>query len=67
MGDSHNNLGNVYSDFKQYVLAKECLEKALNIYKAVYGEKHAAVERSYRNLTLVDRNLRQATNKCCII
>jgi len=56
-----------YSDLKQYVLAKEFYENVLNIYKAVYGEQHAAVERTYRNLTIVDRNLRQATNKCCII
>jgi len=57
-----------YSDLKQYVLPKEFYENVLNIYKAVYGEQHAAVERTYRrNLTIVDRNLRQATNKCCII
>ena len=58
VANSYANLGCVYSDLKQYDAAIESFQKALQIYKAVYGEQHADVERICRNLRIVEREQR---------
>ena len=59
-------LGFTYYSLKQYPLSQEFFEKALNIYKKVYGEQHPDVESTYNNLRLVERKQREL-NECCIL
>ena len=48
-----NVTGKVYHRLGEYNQAKELHEKALTIYKQIFGEDHAAVATSYDNLALV--------------
>ena len=43
----------MYKRLREYNQAEELHEKALTIYKKIFGEDHAAVARSYDNLALV--------------
>ena len=47
---SFNTLGNAYRHLGQYTEAKEYHQKALIIYKKIFGEEHANVALSYNNL-----------------
>ena len=54
---SYNNLASVYESLGEYSQAKELNEKAMMIYKKVFGEDHAYVATSYDNLASVYSNL----------
>ena len=47
---SYNHLGNVYNSLGKYNEAKEYHEKALIIYKKIFGEEHDNVAKIYNNL-----------------
>ena len=47
----------MYERLGEYNQAKELHEKALTIYKKIYGEDHADVATSYDNLALVYERL----------
>ena len=67
---SYFDLSNIYCSVKQYTVSEECYEKALNIYKPLYGEQHAVVKRTFNELGFVkrkQRELNQTRNKCCIV
>ena len=49
----------MYESLGEYNQAKELHEKALIIYKTIFGEDHANVARSYNNLALVYDSLRE--------
>ena len=46
----YGNFGNDYQHLGKYNEAKECHEKALIIFKKIFGEEHANVSSSYENL-----------------
>ena len=48
-----NMTGRVHSSLGEYNEAKECHEKALHIFKTIFGEDDANVARSYNNLASV--------------
>ena len=50
MAQSYNNIGAVYADQRNYPLALEYYEKALEIWKSVLGEKHPDAALSYNNI-----------------
>ena len=52
-------MANVYQDLGQYNAAKEYHEKALIIWKKIFGEEHADVARNYNNLANVYQDLGQ--------
>ena len=47
----------MYNKLGEYNQAKELHQKALTIYKKIFGEDHADVATSYNNLALVYNNL----------
>ena len=47
----------MYDILGEYNQAKELHEKALTIYKKMFGEDHANVATSYNNLALMYNNL----------
>ena len=47
----------MYNCLEEYNQAKELFEKALMIYKKIFGENHANVARSYNNLASVYNSL----------
>ena len=47
----------MYERLREYNQAKELHEKALTIYKQIFGEDHADVATSYDNLALVYQRL----------
>ena len=54
---SYNNLGNVYSGLGDFLQAKDCLARILDIRLKQLGPKHVAVATSYNNLGTVYINL----------
>ena len=50
---SYNNLALEYERLGEYNHAKELHEKALTIYKKIFGEDHVDVATRYNNLALV--------------
>ena len=63
---SYFNLGLTYYSLKQYPFSQEFFEKALNIYKKVYGEQYPDVESTSNILRLVEKKQREL-NECCIL
>ena len=59
VANSYFDLGNIYCSVKQYPVSEECYEKALNIYKTLYGEQHAFVKRTFNELEFVKRKQRE--------
>ena len=57
MATSYSNLASVYDRLGEYNQAKELHEKALTIFKKIFGEDHADVATSYNNLALVYKRL----------
>ena len=49
----------MYYNLKEYNQAKERHEKALMIWKKIFGEDHANVAASYNNLALVYKRLKE--------
>lgn len=47
----------MYNNLEEYEQAKKPHEKALMIYKKIFGEDHACIESNHHNLALVYNHL----------
>ena len=71
MATSYTNLATVYNSLGEYNQAKELHQKALMIFKKVFGEDHAHVAMSYNNLAttkcLAQAKEKSATKNKCFV